>query len=213
MATKFTQSVGGQALIKNLWQENPVFRQMLGICSTLAVTNLMKNTVLMCAGLVFTVTLSNVTVSIIRKYIPKQVRMMVQVLIIAAYVIIVDITMRAYFPEVHRLIGPFVGLIITNCIIMGRCEAFASQNPPWPSFLDGLGAGLGYSAVLILIALVREPMGFGELFGVPLPAWIPWHRWTIMVMPPGAFFMLALIGWFGIATSRAKAEAEEGDGG
>ena len=209
MKTKFTETVGGQALVKNLWQENPVFRQLLGICSTLAVTNLMKNTVLMCAGLVFTVTLSNVTVSLIRRYIPKQVRMMVQVLIIAAYVIIVDITMRAYFPEVHRLIGPYVGLIITNCIIMGRCEAFASQNPPWPSFLDGLGAGLGYSVVLILIALVREPLGFGELFGIALPGRdIWWHQWTIMVMPPGAFFMLALVGWFGVATSRAKASRD-----
>jgi Na+-transporting NADH:ubiquinone oxidoreductase subunit D len=211
MAVKFSQTVGGQALIKNLWQENPVFRQVLGICSTLAVTNLMKNTVLMCAGLIFTVALSNLTVSLLRNYIPKQVRMMVQVLIIAAYVIIVDITMRAYFPDVHRLIGPYVGLIITNCIIMGRCEAFASKNPPWASFLDGVGAGLGYSFVLILIALVREPLGFGELFGVPLPArelW--WHQWTIMVMPPGAFFMLALIGWLGISTSRAKAAASGG---
>ncbi|MFO7820908.1 MAG: Rnf-Nqr domain containing protein [Lentisphaeria bacterium] len=204
MPTQFTQTVGGRALIKNLWQENPVFGQLLGICSTLAVTNLMKNTVLMCAGLVFTVSLSSFTVSLIRQYIPKQVRMMVQVLIIAAYVIIVDITIQAYFPDVHRLIGPYVGLIITNCIIMGRCEAFATQNPPWPSFLDGVGAGLGYSAVLILIALVREPLGFGELFGIPLPGFNV--QWTIMVMPPGAFFMLALIGWLGIATSRAKTE-------
>lgn len=205
MAVPFRQTVGGQAFIRNLWSENPVFRQLLGICSTLAVTNLMKNTVLMCAGLIFTVTLSNVTVSLLRAYIPKQVRMMVQVLIIAAYVIVVDIAMRAYYPDVHRLIGPYVGLIITNCIIMGRCEAFASKNPPLPSFLDGLGAGIGYSAVLILIALVREPLGFGELFGIPLPGrdlW--WHQWTIMVMPPGAFFMLALVGWLGIAASRAK---------
>ena len=209
MAVSFSKTVGGEAFIRNLWRENPVFRQLLGVCSTLAVTNLMKNTVLMCAGLIFTVTLSNLTVSLLRKHIPTRVRMMVQVLIIAAYVIIVDITMRAYFPDVHRLIGPYVGLIITNCIIMGRCEAFASKNPPWPSFLDGLGAGLGYSAVLVLIALVREPLGFGELFGIPLPGrdmW--WHQWTIMVMPPGAFFMLALVGWFGIATSRAKAKTE-----
>jgi Na+-transporting NADH:ubiquinone oxidoreductase subunit D len=207
MGVKFKDTIGGQALIKNLWEDNPVFRQLLGVCSTLAVTNLMKNTVLMCAGLIFTVTLSNVTVSLIRQWIPKQVRMMVQVLIIAAYVIVVDIAIQAWFPEVHSVIGPYVGLIITNCIIMGRCEAFASQNSPVPSFFDGLGAGIGYSFVLLLIALVREPLGFGELFGIPLPGRdIWWHQWTIMIMPTGAFFMLALVGWLGVSTSNAMKE-------
>jgi Na+-transporting NADH:ubiquinone oxidoreductase subunit D len=121
---------------------------------------------------------------------------MVQVLVIGAYVIIAGLAMKAGFPEVHRLIGPYVGLIITNCILMGRCEAFAAKNPPWPSFLDGLGAGLGYSLVLLPISVVREVMGFGTVFGIALPAreaW--WHQWTIMVMPPGAFFMLALVVW------------------
>lgn len=207
MAIGFTRTVGGQALVRNLWEENPVFRQVLGICSTLAVTNLLKNTVLMCAGLVFTTSLASFTVSLIRRHTPKQVRMMVQVLIIAAYVIVVDVTIRAYFPDVHRLIGPYVGLIITNCIIMGRCEAFAAKNPPWASFLDGAGAGLGYSLVLLAIALVREPLGFGTLFGIALPARdIWWHSWTIMVMPPGAFFMLALVGWLGVSTSKPKTE-------
>ncbi|MBN2449759.1 MAG: NADH:ubiquinone reductase (Na(+)-transporting) subunit D [Lentisphaeria bacterium] len=201
----FRDSVGGRAFLANLWRENPVFRQVLGICSTLAVTNLLKNTLLMCAGLVFTTALSSVTVSALREHTPRQVRMMVQVLIIAAYVILVGIAMKAYFPEVHKVIGPYVGLIITNCIIMGRCEAFATKNSPWPSCLDGLGAGLGYSLILIVIAVVRETLGFGTLFGVPLPAadrW--WHQWTIMVMPPGAFFMLALVAWFGNATVRSR---------
>ena len=204
----FRNSPGGQALIANLWRENPVFRQVLGICSTLAVTNLLKNTILMCAGLAFATACSSFTVSVLREYTPKQVRMMVQVLIIAAYVIIVDIAMKAYTPDVHKLIGPYVGLIITNCIIMGRCEAFAAKNPPVASFLDGLGAGIGYTLVLVSIAVVRETLGFGTLFGIPLPArdlW--WHRWTIMIMPPGAFFMLALVAWFG--NSRTKI-AEEG---
>ncbi|MBT3379056.1 MAG: NADH:ubiquinone reductase (Na(+)-transporting) subunit D [Lentisphaerae bacterium] len=193
----FKDTVGGKAFLVNLWQDNPVFRQVLGICSTLAVTNLMKNTALMCAGLVFTTAFSSLTVSFLRKHTPKQVRMMAQVLIIAAYVIIVGIFMKAYFPEVHKLIGPYVGLIITNCIIMGRCEAFATQNTPWPSFLDGLGAGIGYSLVLIPISMVRETLGFGTLLGFPLPGIENWTRWTIMVMPPGAFFMLALVAWFG----------------
>lgn len=194
----FKDTAGGKAFIKNLWNDNPVFRQVLGICSTLAVTNLLKNTLLMCAGLIFATALSSWTISLLRKTIPKQVRMMVQVLIIAAYVIIVDIVIRAQYPDIHKTIGPYIGLIITNCIIMGRAEAFASKNPAWPSLLDGLGAGIGYSLILCFIAIVREALGFGTLLGYALPfreLW--WYQWTIMVMPPGAFFMLALVAWFG----------------
>jgi Na+-transporting NADH:ubiquinone oxidoreductase subunit D len=193
----FKDTPGGKALIANLWNENPVFRQMLGICSTLAVTNLLKNTLLMCGGLIFTAALSSLTISLLRAYIPKQVRMMVQVLIIAAYVIIVDTFIRAYFPDIHKTIGPYVGLIITNCIIMGRAEAFATQNPAWPSLLDGIGAGLGYSLILVVIAVFREVLGSGTLLGIDLPG--TWTQWAIMVMPPGAFFMLALMAWFGNA--------------
>ncbi len=125
----FKDTAGGKAFIKNLWNDNPVFRQVLGICSTLAVTNLLKNTLLMCGGLIFATALSSWTLSLMRAYVPKQVRMMVQVLIIAAYVIIVDIFIRAQYPDIHKTIGPYIGLIITNCIIMGRAEAFASKNP------------------------------------------------------------------------------------
>lgn len=186
-----------ETFVQNLWRNNPVFRQMLGICSTLAVTNLLKNTLLMCGGLLFTAGLSSWTISLLRNHLPKQVRMMVQVLIIASYVIIVDTFIRAQYPDIHKTIGPYVGLIITNCIIMGRAEAFASKNRAWPSLLDGLGAGLGYSVVLVAVAAVREALGFGTLLGIPLPArevW--WVQWTIMIMPPGAFFMLALVAWF-----------------
>jgi Na+-transporting NADH:ubiquinone oxidoreductase subunit D len=192
----FQDSAAGKALLGNLWRNNVVFRQVIGICSTLAVTNLVKNTVLMCAALTFAQALSNWTISLLRNYTPRQVRMMVQVLVIAAYVIVAGFAMKAWFPEVYKLIGPYVGLIITNCILMGRCEAFAAKNPAWPSLLDGIGAGIGYSIVLIPISVVREVMGFGTLFGLVLPAraaW--WHQWTIMVMPPGAFFMLALVVW------------------
>ncbi len=186
----------GKIFLKGLWDENPVFRQVLGICSSLAVTNLMANTLFMCAGVIFVTALSNFTISLLRNYIPTRIRMIVQVLIIASYVMIVDIVIKAVNPEIHRFIGPYVGLIITNCIIMGRAEAFASQNRPWPSFLDGMAMGLGYAFVLIVIAAVREPLGFGTLLGYALPAkdlW--WHQWTIMVMPPGAFFMLAIVTW------------------
>jgi Na+-transporting NADH:ubiquinone oxidoreductase subunit D len=190
-----------------LWRENPVFRQVLGICSTLAVTNLLANTLFMCFGVTFVTALSNLTISALRNYIPKRIRMIVQVLIIASFVMMVDIIIKAANPDIHRFIGPYVGLIITNCIIMGRAEAFASQNKPWPSFLDGLAMGLGYSLVLIVIACIREPLGFGTLFGYILPArevW--WHQWTIMVMPPGAFFMLAIVTWLARSLSTKKAE-------
>ncbi|MFW6253765.1 MAG: Rnf-Nqr domain containing protein [Chitinivibrionales bacterium] len=187
----------GSVVTKAIWLENPVYRQVLGICSTLAVTNLMWNTLYMCAGVIFVTTASNFTVSLLRNHIPKRIRMVVQVLIIASFVMMVDIVIRASAPDIHRFIGPYVGLIITNCIIMGRAEAFASQNKPGISLVDGFASGLGYAFVLVAIAMIREPLGFGTLLDYPLPGRdIWWHQWTIMVMPPGAFFMLAIITWF-----------------
>lgn len=180
--------------IDGLWRENPVLRQILGICSTLAVTNLMINTLVMNAGLIFTVCMSCVTVSLLRSITPMRIRMMVQVLIIASYVIIVDLVLQAYLPAISESLGPYVGLIITNCIVMGRCEAFARNNPPWPSFLDGLAMSLGYGLVLMTIALIREPLGFGTLAGfrVMPEGFTPW---TIMIMAPGAFFTLGVLVW------------------
>ena len=196
MAITPTKVTAGSALAAQLWGENPIFRQVLGICSTLAVTNLMFNTLLMCLGLVWATVLSNATLSALRAYTPARVRMIVQVLIISVYVIIVDIAIRAWYPDIHRIIGPYVGLIITNCIIMGRLEAFAMKNPVMASIGDGLGAGVGYSFILLAIAFVREGMGFGTWFGYPIPGRDVWfHSWTIMVMPPGAFFLLALAVW------------------
>ena len=181
-------------LRRGVWDENPVCRQVLGICSALAVTNLVENTLVMGAGLVFVAAMSSATVSLLRRATPHRVRMMAQVLVIASYVILVDLAIKAYLPDVSEALGPYVGLIITNCIIMGRCEAFASRNPVWPSFLDGLASGLGYALVLLVIAASRELLGFGTVLGVPvLPQGLT--RWTIMVMPPGAFFMLALVLW------------------
>ena len=177
-----------------VWDDNPVFRQILGICSALAVTNLMLNSLIMGIGLMFVTALSSLTISIIRTFTPKHIRMMVQVLIISAYVIIVDIFLKAYMPEMSKALGPYVGLIITNCIIMGRAEAYAQKNPPIPAFLDGLAAGLGYTLVLLIISFVRELLGFGTLFGIQiLGDW--WTSWTLMIMPPGAFFILAIVIW------------------
>lgn len=177
-----------------LWEDNPVFRQILGICSALAVTNLMMNSLIMGLGLVFVTGLSSFTISLIRQFTPKHIRMMVQVLIISAYVIIVDIFLKAYLPEMSKALGPYVGLIITNCIIMGRAEAYAQNNPPFNSLLDGVASGLGYTIILLIIAFVRELMGFGSIFGIQvLGEW--WTPWSIMVMPPAAFFLLAIIIW------------------
>ena len=194
-------STYGKILKDGLLTENPIFRQVLGICSALAVTNLVVNTFFMGFGVTVATALTSFTISLLRNYIPVRIRMIVQVVIIACYVMMIDILIKAVAPDIHRFIGPYVGLIITNCIIMGRAEAFASQNKPLPALVDGLACGLGYTAVLVAIAVVREIMGFGTVLGFVLPArdlW--WHQWTIMVMPPGAFFMLAILTW----AARAK---------
>lgn len=187
-------SKAGKITLANLGRENPVFAQILGICSTLAVTNVLENTAVMCAGLIFTTALSNTTVSILRKWIPSRIRMMVTTLIIAFYVILVDIVLKAYLPDISRQLGAYIGLIITNCIIMGRAEAFALNNRPGLSFVDGLTSGLGYAYVLLIIALFRELLGSGTIWGFTvLGDW--WVKWSIMVMAPGAFFMLAIFIW------------------
>lgn len=177
-----------------LGKNNPVFAQILGICSTLAVTNKLENTVVMTLGVVFTTTLSGFVISLLRKLIPSRVRMMAETLIIASFVIIVDISLRAFMPDIWKQLGPYVGLIITNCIIMGRAEAFALNNGPGLSLIDGLASGIGYSYVLIVVAIFRELLGTGSLWGVQiLGSW--WTNWSIMIMPPGAFFMLAIFVW------------------
>lgn len=194
--------------IMGLWKDNPVFRQIIGICSALAVTNLMLNSLIMGLGLIFVTAFSELTISIIRSFTPKHIRMMVQVLIISVYVIIVDIVLKAYYPEMSKALGPYVGLIITNCIIMGRCEAYAQKNPPLSSFLDGIASGAGYTLVLLAIAFVRELLGFGTIFGVKvLGDW--WTNWTIMIMPPGAFFVLAVVIWIARSISSEDKEKEK----
>jgi Na+-transporting NADH:ubiquinone oxidoreductase subunit D len=183
-----------KVFLTSIGLDNPVFAQILGICSTLAVTNVVKNTVVMCLGVLFVTSLSSFTVSALRKWIPSRIRMMVETLIIASYVIIVDIVLRAYVPDIWRQLGPYVGLIITNCIIMGRAEAFAMSNPPFLSLVDGLGMGVGYTYILLIIAFVRELLGSGTIWGFQVLG-RGWTDWTIMVMPPGAFFMLAILVW------------------
>lgn len=177
-----------------LGKDNPVFIQILGICSTLAVTNKLENTMVMTLGVMFTTALSSWTLSVMRKWIPSRIRMMVETMIIATYVIIVDIALKAFYPEMWKQLGPYVGLIITNCIVMGRIEAFALQNKPMLSLVDGLASGMGYAYVLLIIAFFRELLGTGTLWGYQiLGSW--WTNWSIMIMPPGGFFMLAIFIW------------------
>jgi Na+-transporting NADH:ubiquinone oxidoreductase subunit D len=194
---KVAGSENKKLITEGLWQNNPIFKQVLGICSTLAVTNLVLNTMVMCFALVFTLSLSAATVSILRNFTPRNIRMMVETLIIAFYVIIVDILLKAYWPEMSSNLGPYVGLIITNCIVMGRCEAYGNSNPPGKAFLDGFFNALGYSFVLLIIATFRELLGMGTFLGFAVPYFSGpyWDKWIIMVMPPGAFFMLAVVVW------------------
>lgn len=184
-----------EIFVTSAFRENSVWRQILGICSALAVTNLMMNSLIMGLGVIFSLALSGFTISLLRNWTPRSVRMMVQTLVIASYVIMVDIFLKAYLPDISKQLGPYVGLIITNCILMGRAEAFASQNKPFESMIDGIGAGLGYTLVLLVIGFIRELFGFGSIFGIKvLGAW--WTNWSIMVMAPSAFFILAILIWF-----------------
>ena len=184
----------GNIFKRTIFFENPVIIQILGICSTLAVTNKLLNTLIMCIGLTMTTSLSSLSVSLMRRMIPRKVRMIVEVFSIAFYVIIFDLFLKAYLPEISVALGPYVGLIITNCIVMGRTEAYALANSPMMSFLDGLGSGLGYSLILLIVATIREILGFGSLFGFRIFG-ENFVSWTIMVMPASAFFVLAVILW------------------
>lgn len=174
--------------------DNPVLIQVIGICSTLAVTNLALNSLIMGLALTFTTALSSFFISLLKDITPKHIRMVVQVFIISFFVIIVDIFLKAYMPSMSKTLGPYVGLIITNCIIMGRAEAYAISNPPVMSLVDGFAAGIGYTFVLLAVSIFRELLGFGSIFGFRImpESFVPW---TLMVMPPGAFFVLPIIMW------------------
>ncbi len=188
-----------KTLFEPLIVNNPIIVQILGICSALAITSKLAPAVTMSIALTFVVTLSNVAISAIRKHIPTNIRIIVQMTIIASLVILVDQVLRAYAPEISKQLSVFVGLIITNCIVLGRAEAFAMKNPVWPSFLDGLGQGLGYSVILIVIAVIRELFGFGTLWGytvLPLVTEGGWYRPnSLLPLAPSAFFLVALIIW------------------
>ena len=177
-----------------LVENNPVILQTLGICSALAVTSALKPSLIMCLALTSVIVCSNVLISVIRHHVPSNIRIIVQMVIISSLVIMVDQVLKAFAYEISKTLSVFVGLIITNCIVMGRAEAFAMQNPPWPSFLDGLGNGLGYSAILIGVATIRELFGAGTLMGVNILTPVTAGGWYVpnglLLLPPSAFFII-----------------------
>ena len=188
-----------QVLFEPIFSNNPIALQILGICSALAVTTSLSVTLVMCIALTSVTALSNFFISIVRNQIPSSIRMIVQMVIIASLVIVVDQVLKAYAYSISKQLSVFVGLIITNCIVMGRAEAFAMQNPPHMSFLDGVGNGLGYSFILICVAVIRELFGAGKLFGIevlPLVSAGGWYQPNgLLLLPPSAFFIIGLIIW------------------
>ena len=182
-----------------LSDNNPITVQILGICSALAVTVQVKNALVMSAALLFVVAMSNVSISLLRNFIPPRIRIIVQLSVIASLVILVDQLLQAFLFDVSKALSVFVGLIITNCIVMGRAEAFAMSNPPWQSFLDGVGNGLGYGIILVTVAIGRELLGSGSLFGISLVPQAAYDagyaNMGLMVLAPGAFILRGLILW------------------
>ncbi len=188
-----------KVVIDPIVDNNPVTLQVLGICSALAVTTSLLPALLMCVALTSVAALSSATISSIRNFIPNNIRIIVQMMIIASFVIVVDQVLKAYAFETSKQLSVFVGLIITNCIILGRAEAYAMKNGVVMSFLDGLGNGLGYSAVLIIVAASRELLGAGTLLGyeiLPLTSNGGWYEANgLMLLPPSAFFIIGLLIW------------------
>ena len=178
--------------IKGLWRDNPVFIQVLGMCPALAVSNTAINALAMGAATTFVLVMAGISVSLLRKFIPREARIVSFICIIATFVTCVDYTIMAISIELHRALGAFIALIVVNCLILGRAEAFASKNGPGRAALDGLGMGIGFTLALLFIGVVREILGAGTLFGVEL---FPdgFQTWTIMVLPSGGF--LAMAGW------------------
>lgn len=199
-------------LIKPILENNPVILQILGICSALAVTSSVKVSLVMAIGLTLVSAFSNLFVSMVRNYLPNSVRIIAQMIIISALVIVVDQVLKAVAYDISKQLSVFVGLIITNCIVMGRTEAFALKNPPIPSFLDGIGHGLGYSVLLIVIATVRELFGAGKWFGIQILPTVSDGGWYVpnglLLLPPSAFFIIGIIIWVMRTWKRNQVEKE-----
>jgi len=186
-------------LVQPIARNNPIALQILGVCSALAVTSNLSTALVMTLAVTIVTAFSNLFISVIRNHIPGNIRIIVQMTIIASLVIVVDQILKAYAYEISKQLSVFVGLIITNCIVMGRAEAFAMKNPPAPSFLDGIGNGLGYGVVLMFVGFFRELFGAGSLFGIeilPLVTNGGWYQSNgLLLLPPSAFFLIGIFIW------------------
>ena len=190
----------GAALTDPLLKNNPIGLQMLGICSALAVTTRMDKALVMAVSLTFVAGASSLMVSLIRRYTPSAIRIIVQLAIISSLVIVVDQVLKAYLYEISLSLSVFVGLIITNCIVLGRTEGFAMQNPPLLSLIDGVGNGLGYGLVLLIVGFIREFIGTGRMFGYPVLTTVSEGGWyvpnSMFLLAPAAFFIIGFMIWF-----------------
>ncbi|WP_310618501.1 NADH:ubiquinone reductase (Na(+)-transporting) subunit D [Flexibacterium corallicola] len=188
-----------EMLLDPLVDNNPITLQVLGICSALAVTSSLKVALVMAIAVTAVTALSNFFISCLRNQIPSSIRIIVQMVIIASLVILVDQILKAYLYDISKTLSVFVGLIITNCIVMGRAEAYAMKNPPIPSFIDGIGNGLGYGLILMIVGVIRELFGSGSLFGVQILETVNNGGWYVpnglLLMPPSAFFAIGLLIW------------------
>ncbi|WP_447556117.1 NADH:ubiquinone reductase (Na(+)-transporting) subunit D [Vreelandella sp. EE22] len=200
-------------LVAPIFQNNPIALQILGICSALAVTTSMSVSLVMALAVIFVTSFSNLFVSLIRNHIPSAIRIIVQMTIIASLVIVVDQILKAYAYEMSKQLSVFVGLIITNCIVMGRAEGFAMSNTPGMSFLDGIGNGLGYGFVLIVVGFFRELLGAGSVFGFTILPTVQDGGWYIsnglLLLPPSAFFIIGLLIWVLRSINPEQVEANE----
>ncbi|HHB1592814.1 NADH:ubiquinone reductase (Na(+)-transporting) subunit D [Vibrio campbellii] len=202
-----------KSIMAPVLDNNPIALQVLGVCSALAVTTKLETAFVMTIAVMFVTALSNFFVSLIRNHIPNSVRIIVQMAIIASLVIVVDQVLKAYLYDVSKQLSVFVGLIITNCIVMGRAEAFAMKSPPIPSFIDGIGNGLGYGFVLITVGFFRELLGSGKLFGMevlPLVSNGGWYQPNgLMLLAPSAFFLIGFLIWAIRTFKPEQVEAKE----
>ena len=188
MAASKVKKTVSYEFIKGLWDENPIFRQLLGMCPTLAVTTTAINGLSMGLATSFVLICSSTIISLIRKLIPSQVRIASYIVVIATFVTMADLFLKGYFPDISKALGPFVPLIVVNCIILGRAEVFASRHNPYLAFVDALGMGAGFTIALLVLATIREIIGSGTIFG-----FLNFEPWVVMILPGGAFITLGLL--------------------
>ncbi len=182
----------GKEFTKGLYAENPVFKQALGLCPTLAVSNSVRNAIGMGVAMTFVLVMSNIIVSLIRRFVPRRIRIPIYIVVIATFVTIVDLVMAGFAPDLHKALGIFVPLIVVNCIILGRAEAFAGRNTVIRSLFDGIGMGAGFTVALFVLAFFREILGDGRFYGFPLFG-SGFEPMLIMILPPGAFLTIGLV--------------------